>query len=140
MHRRATDADAVLERRALGLEGRKCRQQRGMNIEDAAWKRRQQRVADQTHESGEAHEIDPARLQFLYQGAVIVVAVLETGGAYMKRFDSRIPRALQSRRRSAVGDHDGYRRVEFTRANGVDDRLQVRPTARNEDGESRAHA
>ena len=61
MHGRAGDAHAVLQRLPLRVEAGKRGQQRRMDVQDPVGKCVEQRRANQTHEPGEAHEIDVSR-------------------------------------------------------------------------------
>ena len=75
MHGGAADPHTVLERLALRIEARKCRQQRRMNVEDAVRKRIEQWRPDEAHEPGEADQIDVARLSTSTSAAIVGVTI-----------------------------------------------------------------
>src|SRR5438445_10220883 len=63
MHGAAAEFHAVVERLALRFESGKRRQQRGMDIENSAAKRRDEVRREQAHESGQAHQIHARLVQ-----------------------------------------------------------------------------
>ena len=125
VHRRAGHTDAMLERLTLRVEAGKRGQQRRMDVEDAVRKRAKKRIADETHEAGEADELDASPLQKVRQRAVVGVAVGIIARGEVKRLDSGVAGALQTGRLSAIGDDDRNPRVEPPGSDRVDDRLKV---------------
>ena len=111
MHGRARDAHAVFERLPLRVESGKRRQQRRMDIQDAVREGLEQRSAHQTHEAGQADQIDGSvrgadRRARVVGVAVGIVARVEVDRQAGRRDDSgaqRIAGCVASRATCAVG-------------------------------------
>src|SRR5579859_6392550 len=54
----ATDLDSVLKRLLLGIQSRKCRQQRGMNVQNPHRESPAELGAEQSHEASQANQLD----------------------------------------------------------------------------------
>ena len=137
MHRRARDSDAVFERLPLRLEAGKRRQQGGMDIQDAVREGRDQRGAHQPHETCEADQIDVSCAEQMDECGVVRVSVGILAGVDVDRLDARVAGATEPGDVGAVGDHHCNHRLEPAVRDGVDDRLQVRAAAGDQDGQPR---
>ena len=65
---------AVVQRLLLRVQARVFRQQRRVDVEDAIGKRVDEHRAQQTHETGQAHQRDVALLQLVDERAIVVLA------------------------------------------------------------------
>ena len=110
-----------------------------MDVQDRVGELGHERGAEQTHEPGQADEVDPALLQLVGHlpiegGAGRAVLVI-----HHDRLDPGRPRAIEAGGVGTVGDHHRNRRPDPAVGDGIDDRLQVAAAARDEDAESRGH-
>src|SRR5262249_6146416 len=104
MDGRAADAYAVLERLALRIQPRERRQQRRVDVQDPARESRQQRRTDESHESRQAHESDVACAELTEEGLVVRVATAVCARIEMKRLDTGLAIATETRRVHAIHD------------------------------------
>ena len=137
MHGRARDSHAVFERLPLRLESGKCGQQRRVDIQNPVREGLDQRGAHQTHVARQADQIDGSCAEQSGERLVVGVAVGILAWVDVDRLDARVTRATEPGGVGAVGDHHGNPGVEPAVPDGVDDRLQVRTAAGDEDGQPR---
>ena len=123
----------VSDRLLLRIESRECRQQRRMNVEDAVRERFDQRLADKTHESGKTHQTNITRLQLSGKGTIVVLSRRERAMREDDGFNARGTRALEASGIGTVRDHDRDRRIQTSVCDGVNERLEVRSSSRNQD-------
>ena len=64
-------------------------------------------AADEAHETGEAHEVDPARQEQRRERPVVGVAIGKVARVQVNRVDARVARALEPRRVGAVRHDHG---------------------------------
>ena len=137
MHGGARDSHAMVERLPLRVESGECRQEGGVDVQNAVREGLDQRGTHQAHETGQADQIDASGAEQIDQRAVVGVAVRIVARVEVDRLDARVTCAAEARGVVAVGDHHGNRRVEPAVTNGVDDRLHVRAAAGDQDGQPR---
>ncbi len=125
MHRRAGDANAVLERLFLRVETGERRQQRRMNVQDSIGKRIEHRLTHESHEAGQADEIDAAAPEHVCERAVVRIAIGVTARAQTSSLESGVARELQATRIGPVGEDDRDRGIQTLPRDRVDDRLEV---------------
>ena len=129
---------AVLERLPLRVEAGKRRQQRRVDVQDAIGKRVEQRRADQTHEAGEADEIDVPRLAAAAASAAIVgvaIGVVARVQVDASRCRRRARAAGRARRRGSRSRPRSSRRAaRSATASMIDWRLLPRPEIRTPSG------
>ena len=106
VHGAAAEFHAVIERLALRLESGKRRQQRGMDIENSAAKRRDEVRREQAHESGQAHQIH-ARLVQRGDNQAIIGFPLHSFRRNHARRNAALGGAQKARGVLAIADHDG---------------------------------
>ena len=96
----------MLERPALGIDPRKRRQQRRVDIENRLRERIEQRRTDQSHEPRETDEAHITLRELPGQRAIVVLARAPATMVDAQRFESGLSRALQSCGIFTVGNHD----------------------------------
>ena len=139
MHGRASHPDTVFERLALCVQAWERRQQRRVNIENALGKRIEQGRPDEAHEARQADQADIAGSEHVHEGAIPGVPVAVIARAEMDGFDACIARPAQPWRLSPVGDDNRDRRVKPPNLHSVDDRLEVRSQAGDQDPQAAIH-
>src|SRR6266571_3506156 len=90
----------------------------------------------EAHEAGKTDQVHVPRAQNVDDRAIVKVATRVVPWIQAERLDARLARADQPRRVGSIRNDDGDRRLEPPVRYGVDDRLEIGPTTRNEDGES----
>ena len=83
----------MLERALERGEPGERRQQRGMDVEHALGKRREQRVVQPPHEAGEQHRADSARGERVYPDPLVLDAGAEAAGRQCHRRHAEAARA-----------------------------------------------
>src|SRR5712692_3949826 len=92
MHRRATDAHAVLEGTPLRVAPGKRRKQGWMDVQDPIRKCAEHRWAHKSHVTGQAHEINITRPQGLNDGSIERIATLVADWIQRYRFEAGFTR------------------------------------------------
>jgi hypothetical protein len=109
-----------------------------MDVDDPAGEAPDEGPIQQLHEAGEHNEVDEARLEPVAHGPVPRRAIGIVGDGKDRRLHARALRAREPTRRGrarADGDHlDSAAPVHL-----VQQRLQVRAGARDEDSDAKAH-
>src|SRR5689334_16662137 len=100
-----------------------------MDIQDTVRERVDELRAHQTHESGEAHEPDVARLQLRRERMVVIIARSERTMREHQRFDSCRTRPLETAGVIAVRYDHHDRGGESPVYDRVNQRLQIAATA-----------
>ena len=103
---RTGNAHAMHKRLTLGIQSRKRREQRRVDVEDAIRKGVQQRRPDKAHESGETHEGHSARLQRTRDRGVVNPAVRIVARIEEEGLDGRGAGALQPCGVRSIRNHD----------------------------------
>src|SRR4051794_37882334 len=138
MHGNSGNLHAVVDRLLDRAETREGRQQRRMHVHDLVRKAPDEPRREQLHEAGQHHEpgaaaLDPVAEDGVALGPVAVVLLRED-----RSLDARGTRPLESARVGAVRADAGD--LHVLAMEGVDQRLEVAPLARDEDGDREAHA
>jgi hypothetical protein len=110
-----------------------------MNVEDAIGKGVEQRAPDEPHETGQAHQVHLPLLERRGERPVVGLAPGEAARKQAGCLEAGLVRPGQAGRRGPVGDDQRDRGIETPGRDGVDDRLQVRSTSRNEHTEAALH-
>jgi len=137
MDRGATYPHTVSNSLLLRIHTRERGQQRGMDVEDRVRERCKQSLADQSHETGEAHELDASGCQFAGDGGIERIAVGKRPVAEDERLYPGIPCARQSRSVFTIRDDYSDPDVQAAVSHGVDECLKIRSTTRNQDADAR---
>src|SRR6476646_7098267 len=124
------------DRLSLGVDTRKRRQQRRVNVQDAVAVLRDERGAEQAHVSGQ-HDV--VRLRFVERAqhvgfmrlAIRIAAVVDDVSRVAPAF-----RARDARRVAAVGDHADDPRIELAALDRLMDCREVRTAPRKENGQA----
>ena len=121
MHGRTGHADAVVERLLLRVEAAERREQRWVDVQDPVRKRLQERLANQTHEAGQADKHDIPFAQRLGKRAIVSVAVGVLARAEEQGFNSSLAGTGEPGRLRSIRDDDGDRCTERAGPCRVDD-------------------
>ena len=135
MNSSAALGGAVVQRLLLRVKARIFREQRRVDVENAIRERIDEDRAQQAHESGKADKRDVAVVQFGDERAIVVLTRRVGLVAQHERFDAGGSRVIETRRIGAIRNHDRDRCVELSSLDRVDDRLEVRAAAGDQDAE-----
>src|SRR5439155_8047141 len=124
------------ERLALRIESWKSRQKRRVDVQDAVGKRLEQRMPHEPHEAGKTDQVHVSRAQNVHDRAIVKVAARVVPRIQAERLDAGLARPDQPLRVGSIRDDDGDRGLEATVRYGVDDRLEIRSAARNQNRDS----
>src|SRR6202790_4028455 len=139
MHGAAGEFHSILERLALGLQARKRRQERWVNIQNAIGKRSHEKRREQPHVSGEADEIDLLLAEDGDDLAVVGFA-LETFGGNDARRDFALLSLVNARRAFTVAnDHGDFGIGNAAVGDAVREGLEVRAAAAQQHGYALGH-
>ncbi len=136
MDRAAADLDAIGENVAMRMRAGEARQQRRVDVEDAAFVMTYEERRQDAHETGEHDEHHAFFLecsnQRLFEGlaAVILLAV------DAERRDAGFLRAFERIGIRLVGEDDADLCMHLSPVDCVDDGLKIRAAARSEDAEN----
>jgi hypothetical protein len=106
MHGATAELHAIFERLALCLEAREGRQQRGMNVQDAAAKGGDEIGRKQAHEPRQANQIGAGIVERGNQHAVVGLALEPFRGDDARGY-APLGGAVEARSALAVADHQG---------------------------------
>jgi hypothetical protein len=129
----------VFERPALSVESRKGGKKRGMDVEDAIGKRFQQRFPDDPHEPGEADQFNAAVEKDIGDRLIAGLSVGKVSSVDDASFESRLACARKPGRVGPIRDHNSNAGVEPALLNGVDNGLEIRTPAGDENADSTIH-
>src|ERR1019366_7031414 len=115
---------------------RKRRQERGVHVDDAHREGVEQRRRQEAHEPREHHELDASRPEDGDDRRVEVGPAGEGVVVEHDGLDAGVASTLERPRPGHVRDHDRDPRVEPLPANRVENGLEVRPAARDEDAQN----
>ena len=128
--RAAGDGDAVGQRVRHGMTTGERRQQRRMRVEDPSAERREDRRPDDPHVARQDDRVDTDRGQRL--GERRIVAARDERG-----LDPLLGRPVE-RGAGTIGEHEDDDSAELAAIGGRRERPQVRPRARDADGDPAA--
>lgn len=139
MHGAAGDFHAVVERLFPGFEPGKGGQQRGMDIDDAPFKRAQKIALQDAHETGEDDQIHLGRLQLFHESALGVL--VQFGAEFSRRDEAGGKIAFagvgQNSRGFDIAEDDGGGRWNFPRRDGIGDGDKVGTFAGTENADAK---
>ncbi len=134
MHGAAMPLHALGQGLGMGMQTGEGRQQRRMDVDDAAVEMAHEIGAQHPHEAGQQDVVGRQGVQPCPQGGVEGFAAVEV--AVGQGFGGQAARArpVQPRRVGAVGQHGTYIDGQAFGRGGLGQRLHVRAAARNQDG------
>lgn len=113
MHRRAMQPHPRLERAAMGMQARKGRQERRMDVDDATLEPGDESLAEHPHEAGQHDPVDLERLEALEVDWIVLAGFMRVlGEAFVARFEGRIVNIHPSLLPSFPGLHTHRRALE----------------------------
>ena len=135
----AGDGHAMLEGLPRRVDPGEGRQQGRMNIEDSVGVRLKQRRPNQTHIAGKAHQANIARAQFTRNRTVVLIARRRCSMVKAKCLDAGTARAFEAGGIGSVRNNDRHRSVEASVTRGINERLQVGATPRDQNAKAAVH-
>ena len=115
-------------------------QQRRVNVQDALRKMLDEHRREDAHESGQADELNPSRLEQSDERTLISAARGIAVRVHKERVDTETLRPLQRLGLRPITDHEGHARVQSLCTNGLENRLEVGALSGTEDRECRRRA
>ena len=136
MHGAAMGAHPCGNRLRMGVQTRKSRQQRRMNVDHAPGIPLDESRREHAHEACKQHIIGLVTVHFLRQRSVERVAAGELPMIKRRRGNTLRPRPIQPRRVKTAGDDGGDRGRPALFAAGLGHALHVAAPPRNQDDEA----
>ena len=119
VHGGTSNLYAVLQRLTLGIQSRKRRKERGMDIQNGLRKRLEERCADQSHVPSQTHETNVTSAQLSYDRPLVVIARRRRSMIDIECLDAGAPGYLEAGGVRTIGNHDGDDGIQLPVADGV---------------------
>src|SRR5262245_14898933 len=140
MYRSAGNPNTVLQRLTLCIEPGKRGKKRGMDIENAMAKRFKQGASHDPHEAGETNQLDVAVEKDVGDRPIASLPVRIVTRADDSALDPCLARSQQSGCIGSVRDYDADAGIELPISDRIDDGLEIRSPAGNENTDSTIHS
>ena len=111
-----------------------------MDVQNGLWIRLEERCADQSHVTSQTDEADITRAELSGNSPLVVVAGCCCPMIDAECIDAGASRNLQTASVGAIRNHDSNDGIQPPIADGIDERLKIAASARDENAKPAVHS